>query len=40
MKAYYIIQSKKMTMDDEGFQEPLKSVYAYKFRPLCTCTGK
>jgi hypothetical protein len=35
MKAHSIIQGKKVAVDNEGFQEPLKNVYPRKLRPLC-----
>lgn len=34
MKAHSIIQGKKIAVDDEGFQESLKNIYARKLRPL------
>lgn len=37
MSAHYIIQGKKMSLDDEGFQASLKNAYPQKIRPLCPC---
>jgi Protein of unknown function (DUF1173) len=37
MSAHYIIQGKNMAVDDEGYQESLKSAYQLKIRPLCPC---
>ena len=37
MATQYIIQGKKMSVDDKGFQASLKNAYPKKLRPLCTC---
>jgi Protein of unknown function (DUF1173) len=37
MATQYIIQGKKMAVDEGGFQESLKNAYPQKIRPLCPC---
>ncbi|MEQ1544713.1 DUF1173 domain-containing protein [Methyloglobulus sp.] len=37
MAVQYIIQGKKISLDDKDFQASLKTAYPQKVRPLCTC---